>query len=72
MTIEMEDFLYELKNYAQQTHIFKDAFERLTPEEQDKVSALDPYDQPMPPQQHRQTFGWLEQMQNELSAANKS
>ncbi|TFJ94490.1 hypothetical protein [Lentibacillus salicampi] len=63
MTIELEDFLYELKNYTEQTHIFKDAYERLTPTEREKVSAIAPFDGPMPDEAHQKAVEWLRQMQ---------
>ncbi|WP_010530377.1 hypothetical protein [Lentibacillus jeotgali] len=66
MAIEMEDFLYELKNHVEQTHTFKDAFERLTPEEQNKVAELAPSGWLMPPKEQQTIIDWLEQMQIEF------
>ncbi|SFB35359.1 hypothetical protein SAMN04488072_11837 [Lentibacillus halodurans] len=72
MTIEMENFLYELKKQAGQTHVLKDTYESLTPDEQDKVSNLAPSSQPMPPEQHKTIFEWYEQMQKKLGIINKT
>ncbi|GAB4072249.1 hypothetical protein GCM10028778_02040 [Barrientosiimonas marina] len=65
MTIEMEDFLYELKSHAEHTHTFKDAFERLSPEEQEKVAALAPSGKAMPAQEHQVIIDWLKQMRQQ-------
>ncbi|SFD83987.1 hypothetical protein SAMN05216238_104335 [Lentibacillus persicus] len=63
MTIEMENFLYELKKQAMQTHTLKDAYETLTPDEQQRISSLAPAGQSMPTEQARTTFEWYNNMQ---------
>ncbi|QKY68897.1 hypothetical protein [Lentibacillus sp. CBA3610] len=66
MTIEMENFLYELNKYAGQVHTLKDAYEALSPDEQEKAASLAPSNYPMPFEQYKAIFEWLEQMQTEL------
>ncbi|ALX47319.1 hypothetical protein [Lentibacillus amyloliquefaciens] len=65
MTVEMENFLYELKKQAMQTHTLKDAYESLTPGEQEKISSLAPSTQAMPTEQAKVLFEWYEKMQDE-------
>lgn len=66
MTLEMENFLYELKKQAEQTHILKDAYETLSPTEQETITSIAPSSQPMPFEQYKSIFEWYEQMHKEL------
>ncbi|WP_430786262.1 hypothetical protein VBD025_13335 [Virgibacillus flavescens] len=69
--IELQDFVYELQRYADQTHVLKDKFEKL-PEKQKKM-VLDhaPNNQPNPEEHYKLVFNWLEKVQEEAGVAEK-
>ncbi|MGY0692216.1 hypothetical protein ACW2QC_05400 [Virgibacillus sp. FSP13] len=71
MTTELKDFLYELKNYADQTHILKDKYEKLPDNEQKLVMQHTPDAHLSPLTQDKLVFRWLGSMQSGLSNNEK-
>lgn len=71
MRSEVKDFLYELGKYADQTHILKDAYERLTDSEKALVMENSPNDQRSPIAQDKLAFEWLSTMQKGIGEKSK-
>jgi hypothetical protein len=59
---ELNDFLYELKNYAGQTHALKDKYEKLSEAEKKIVMDAAPDSLKSPDQYFQPVFKWLETM----------
>ncbi|WP_164217888.1 hypothetical protein [Virgibacillus sp. YIM 98842] len=59
---ELNDFLYELKKYAGQTHTLKDKYEKLNEAEKKKVMDAAPDNLSAPDQFFQPVFEWLEAM----------
>lgn len=72
MRTELRDFLYELGNYADKTHILKDHYEKLTDEEKTLIMDLAPTDQLSPETQDKLAFEWLSAVQKKLSVQEKT
>jgi len=63
---ELNDFLYELKKYAGQTHTLKDKYEKLSEMEKKTVMDAAPDDFKSPDQYFQPVFEWLETMYEEM------
>jgi len=66
--IELKDFIYELQQYAGQTHVLKDHYDKLSAEEKKLVMDLAPEDQATPEELFKQVFLWVESVQKQLVA----
>jgi len=62
MMEELNDFLYELKKYAGQTHMLKEKYEKLNEAEKKKVMDAAPDNVRAPDQFFQPVFDWLEAM----------
>lgn len=69
--IELQDFVYELQRYADQTHVLKDKFEKLPETQKKMVLENAPANQPTPEEHYRLVFSWLEKVQAETGVAEK-
>jgi hypothetical protein len=58
----LEDFLYELKKYAGQTHTLKETYEKLNEAEKRKVMDAAPDSLQTPEEVFQPVFTWLESM----------
>ena len=63
---ELQDFIYELHRYADQTHILKDAYERLNDEAKQKLMALAPDSLRTPSEYFNPVYEWLEAVNKNL------
>ncbi|WP_164669201.1 hypothetical protein [Virgibacillus doumboii] len=72
MSMESEDFLYELQKHFKQTHILKDAYERLSPSEKEMVKKQLPPNQPLPLDHYQQVYEWYKNMQQLLNVTDIS
>jgi hypothetical protein len=63
---ELNDFLYELKKYAGQTHTLKDKYEKLSEMEKKTVMDAAPDNLKSPDQFFQPVFEWLETMYEEM------
>ncbi|GAB3793025.1 hypothetical protein [Virgibacillus kimchii] len=59
---EINDFLYELKKYAGQTHSLKETYEKLSEAEKRKVMDAAPNSLQSPEEIFQPVFEWLETM----------
>lgn len=71
ITIEMQNFVYELKKYAIRTEVLRDTFEQLSHEEKRTITRLVPPGQPLPPELHKLAFTWSEVIENEAGVKDK-
>lgn len=69
--IELDDFVYELERYADQTHNLKDKFEKLPEEQKAVVLKYAPENQPTPEEHYKLVFNWLEKVQAEAGVVEK-
>ncbi|WP_404452434.1 hypothetical protein LG329_18905 [Virgibacillus necropolis] len=69
--IELKDFVYELHRYADQTHILKDKYEKLSNEEKIMILKTAPVNQPTPEEHYELVFRWLEKVQSEFGVTEK-
>lgn len=69
--IELQDFVYELHRYADQTHVLKDKFEKLPEAEKAMVLKHAPANQPTPEEHYKLVFNWLEKIQAEANVVEK-
>lgn len=70
--IELKDFIYELQNFAGQTHVLKDHYDKLSDEEKKLVMDLAPAEHATPEELFKQVFSWVESVQNHLVADDKN
>ncbi|TQS75720.1 hypothetical protein DX933_05455 [Ornithinibacillus gellani] len=68
---ELNDFLYELNRYAQQAHILKDCYEKLTESEKKLVMDQAPAQQLPPDTFFHQSIDWVEAMHEILGTDDK-
>lgn len=71
MRSELKNFLYELGNYANHTHILKDAYEKLSDSEKALVAENSPNDQVSPIAQDKLAFEWLSTIQTGIEEKNQ-
>jgi len=70
--IELKDFIYELQQYAGQTHVLKDHYGKLSAEEKKLVMDLAPNDHATPEELFKQVFLWFESVQKQLVADDEN
>jgi len=70
--IELKDFIYELQQYAGQTHVLKDHYDKLSAEEKKLVMDLAPDDHATPEELFKQVFLWVESVQKQLVADDEN
>lgn len=66
--IELKDFIYELQQYAGQTHILKDHYDKLSANEKKLVMDLAPDEHATPEDLFKLVFRWVEAVQTQLVA----
>ncbi|ASN05924.1 hypothetical protein [Virgibacillus necropolis] len=69
--LELKDFVYELHRYADQTHILKDKYEKLSEAEKAMVVKHAPINQPTPEEHYELVYRWLEKVQSEVGVVEK-
>lgn len=57
---ELQDFIYELQRYADQTHVLKDKFEKLSEAEKEMVMNAAPPSLYSPQEYFQPVYQWLE------------
>ncbi|WP_067730074.1 hypothetical protein [Oceanobacillus damuensis] len=62
--MNLQDFVYELHRYAEQTHVLKDKFEKLTETEKKLVMDAAPPDLRTPEEYFQPVYDWLETVNN--------
>ncbi|WP_053219835.1 hypothetical protein [Virgibacillus senegalensis] len=68
--LELQDFLYELNKYMDQTSILKDAYNRLSDSEKQFVLSQSPNQTP-PDVLAEDATKWLSAMQTEMGISNE-
>ncbi|MFZ3579673.1 hypothetical protein [Virgibacillus sp. DJP39] len=69
--VELKDFVYELQRYADQTHVLKDKFEKLSEDEKVMVLRNAPENQPTPEEHYKLVFKWLSKVQEAAGVVQK-
>ncbi|MFS0752005.1 hypothetical protein [Oceanobacillus sp. 1P07AA] len=64
--MELQDFIYELHKYAEQTHVLKDKFEKLSETEKQLVMNAAPDSLKTPNEYFHPVYEWLENTTEQL------
>ncbi|OZU90480.1 hypothetical protein CIL03_04860 [Virgibacillus indicus] len=68
---ELKEFIYELQRYANQTHILRDHYEKLSESEKKLVMEAAPESLKSPREHFQPVFTWLENVHDKLGITHE-